>query len=68
MDTVPDKVLICSQQKEGRALNPFYSNRQMRQFYAEDFVKEKTKKQRKDAYNAGEKKPSRITLPIFKPI
>ena len=45
LDTVPDKVLICSQEDISQEeLSPLYSNQQMRQFYGEDLVKSKNKR------------------------
>ena len=68
LDTVPDKVLICSQDVNSEEeLCPLYSNQQMRQFYGEDLVKSKKKKVK----TATEKQIHQVTglnKAIFEPI
>ena len=41
LDTVPDKVLVCSIESNADIQpKPVYNNRQMRQFFGQSFVKE----------------------------
>ena len=48
LDTVPDQVLICSQKDEENALEPIFSNREMREFYGGDPVEKIRRKRDKD--------------------
>ena len=59
LDTVPDKVLICSQKVEGQDLRPLYSNRQMRDFYGEDLVKPKLLAESADKRKIEAKSPAK---------
>ena len=76
LDTVPDKVLICSQKVEGQDLRPLYSNRQMRDFYGEDLVKSKLSAESADKRKSEAKSPAKsqdeqakgINKAIFSPI
>jgi len=39
LDTVPDKVLVCSVEgKDDLKATPIYNNRQMREFFGQSFV------------------------------
>ena len=43
LDTVPDKVLVCSiEGKDDLKTTPIYNNRQMREFFGQSFVTTKT--------------------------
>ena len=44
LDTVPDKVLVCSKESnDDIQAKPVYNNRQMRSFFGQSFVKEENK-------------------------
>ena len=41
LDTVPDKVLVCSNERQDdRQAQPLYNNRQMKEFFGQSFVTE----------------------------
>ena len=60
LDTVPDKVLICSQMRDSHTPKCIFNNRQLKEFFGKDIVKPNTK-----AMGDRVRKP--MNLKIFKP-
>jgi len=60
LDTVPDKVLICTRTRESHTPKGIFNNRQLKEFFGEDITQPKIKKRRSD-FRAP------LNLKIFKP-